>query len=270
MAIVSADGVVAAAKQQVRIQKAAVTSVASTWYSLYTAAGTPGAGAGAVGNTTTGVLVDGTATAGFPPLTTFGGGNTGYLAAVDFSNSVAGRFALKDRIFHVGAISMLALGTTTLATQPVITGRFPDAAGAGAEIWLEFVTAVSATATTITVTYTNSAGVAGRTTGASASLSGFAVSRLLQMPLQAGDTGVQKIETIVVGGTVATTGTVNVIIARPLWEGGRVKVANDGDVHGLDRTLMPVVYQTTALWPIFSADSTSTGVSELLLTVVNG
>ena len=269
MAITTADGIVAAAKQQIKIQKASVVSVAATYESIFQAAGTPGAGSLAVGNTTAGVIVDDTV-AGFPPVNSFGGGATGYIAAIDFSCSVSGRFALKDRIYAVGSISCTVLATTTLASQPVATGRMPDAAGVGCEIWVEIgATAVSATATTVTVTYTNSAGVTGRSTGAQ-SINGFAIGRLLQMPLQAGDAGVQKIETVVIGGTVATTGVLNVIIARPLWEGGRVGVANAGDVHGWDKTLLPIVYDTSALWLIYAADSTATGIVDCLITVING
>jgi len=269
MAISTADGVVGAAKQQVRIQKASVTATAASWEDIFQAAGTPGAGALSLGtNTPAGAVCDDTVT-GYPALNTFGGGATGYLAAVDYACSVPGRFALKDRIYHVGTISALSLATTTLSTQPSILARCPDGAGVGNEIWLEFVTAVSATATTVAVTYTNSSGVAGRTTGA-ISINGLILGRLLQLPLQAGDSGVQKIESIIVGGTVATTGTFNVIIARPLWEGGRVGVANGGDIHGVDKTLLPILYATSALWPMYAPDSTATGIAELLLTVING
>lgn len=58
----------------------------------------------------------------------------------------------------------------------------------------------------IAVTYTNQDGVTGRTTGTIAA-TGVApiVGRMLQLPLQAGDTGVQKIESVT--STVSTAGT---------------------------------------------------------------
>lgn len=269
MALASVDDLVTAARQQVRIVKTqTATSVANNYHTLFDRTGNPGAGSLAIGNTTTGILVTDTV-AGFPLINAFGGGATGYLQTVAFGGTVASRLALKDRIWHAGSVSMTALATTTFSGQPSATGRMPDAAGAGCEIWLEINAAVSATATTLAVGYTNSAGTAGRTTGATASLSGFVTGRLIQMPLQAGDSGVQKIESITVGGTVATTGTVNVILARPLWEGGRVLSTNSAGIHGPDATGLPVVYDTSALWPVISPDSTSTGVPELLLTIIN-
>lgn len=270
MAITTVDGWIAAARQRLSMCKTATaTTVAAQWFTLLDVAGQPGAGSLTIGNTANG-LVPTDATAGFPTIDAFGGGNTGYLGAVTFSNSVACRFELKDRLFHVGSISMTALATTTLASQPSFLGRCPDGAGVGNEIWLEFNQVVSATATTITVTYTNEAGTTGRSTGATATLSGFTTRRLLQLPLQAGDKGVSKIESVIVGGIVATTGTVNVIVARPLWSGGRVKVANDGGAHGMDTTQLPQVYADSALWPIVAADSTSSGVPDLAFVIVNG
>lgn len=270
MAITTADGLVGAARQQVLITKTgAATTVASQWHTLLNMAGNPGAGSLTIGNTTAGVLVDDTV-AGFPAINAFEAGNTGYLGAVQYANTVACRMELKDRIWHAGSVSMTALATTTFTGQPSALGRFPDGAGVGCEIWLEINTTVSATATTVAVGYTNSAGTAGRTTGATATLSGFVTGRLIQMPLQAGDVGVRKIDSVTVGGTVASAGTVNVILARPLWEAGRVPVANGGDSHGFDRTGLARMYDSTALWPVIAADSTSSGIPDFLVTIING
>lgn len=270
MAITTGDGLIAAARQLVPITKTALAStLAAQWHTLLDRAGNPGAGSLSIGNTTAGILVANTV-AGFPLLNAFGGGATGYLHSVAFANTVASRLEIKDRIWHAGSVVMTALATTTFTGQPSALGRFPDGAGVGAEIWLEINAAVSATATTVAVGYTNSAGTAGRTTGATATLASYATGRLIQMPLQAGDAGVQKIDSVTIGGTVATAGSVNVILARPLWEGGRVPVVGAGDVHGPDKTGLPIVYATTALWPIIAADSTSSGVPALLMTIING
>lgn len=270
MAITTADGLIAAARQQIPYTKTqAATSVAAQWHTLLDRAGNPGAGSLAIANTTSGVLVT-DATAGFPTINTFGPGSTGYLHTVQYGSTVAGRLELKDRLWHAGSVSATALATTTFTGQPSATGRMPDGAGVGCEIWVEINTTFSATATTVAVAYTNSDGVAARTTGASASLSGYVTGRLVQLPLQAGDKGVRQIDSVTVGGTVATAGTLNVVLARPLWEAGRVPVANGGDVHGPDRTGLVEVYDTSALWMIAAADSTSTGVPDALIAIANG
>lgn len=269
MAITSGDGYIAAAKQFARVTKTqTATTVAAQWHTLLDRNGTPGAGSLSVGNTANG-LVPTDATSGFPAINTIS--NTGYLTRVNFSNSVACRMHLYDRLFHAGSVSMTTLATTTLTSQPSFSSRIPGGTDyTSTEIWLEINTAVSATATTISVSYTNDSGTSGRTTGASASLSGFITGRLINMPLQAGDKGVQRIDSVTVGGTVATTGTFNVIIARPLATSMRVPVAGFGDILGLDRTGMPQVWDTSALWPIIAPDSTSSGAPDMLIELADG
>jgi hypothetical protein len=118
------------------------------------------------------------------------------------------------------------------------------------------------------VTYTNEAGVTGRSTGA-ISVNGLTTRRVVPMPLQAGDKGVQKIESVIVGGTVATTGTFNVIVARRLDEFD-IRVANAMDAHAWDATGAPEVFTDSALWPVVQPDSTTGGAMTLSTTVING
>jgi hypothetical protein len=268
MAITTADGWFGAAKQKFQIAKtAAVTSIAATPYSLWGTAGNPGAGTMAVGNTTAGVLFT-DATAGANLITNFAG--VGYLAAAQFRNSVTGGLQLYDRIWGAGAVSMTALATTTFTGNPVITGRLPGGNDYGdTEILIEFTTTVSATATTIAVGYTNEAGTTGRTTGASASTSGFVTPRILRMPLQAGDKGVQSINSVTVGGTVATAGAFNVLLVRRLAEFD-VRVVNGLDSQGWDQLGAPIVFQDSCLFAVAQADSTSTGTPTLAMTLING
>lgn len=271
MAITTGDGYIGAAKQLARIAKTqTATTVAAQWHTLLDRSGVPGAGSLSVGNTANG-LVPTDATAGFPTINAFGGSNTGYLTGLNFSNSVACRMHLYDRLFHVGSISLTSLATTTLTSQPSFSSRVPGGTDyTSTEIWLEINTAVSATATTVSVGYTNSDGTSGRTTGATSSLSGFITGRLVQLPLQAGDKGVQRIDSVTVGGTVASAGTVNVIVARPLVTSMRVPVTGAGDILGLDRTGMVQVWADSALWLMIAADSTSSGAPEILAEIADG
>ena len=267
MPINTGDDIIASVKQGVTLVKTATaTSVAAQWHTLWDRAGGPGAGTLTIGNTANG-LVPNDATTGAPTINNFAGGAVGYLLGVEFGSTVASRIELYDRLFHAGSYALTPTGTTNLATQPSYSARVPSGTDfKGLEIWLEVNVAIAASAVTVAVGYTNQDGTAGRVTPASASLSSFIAGRIIKMPLQAGDTGVQKIESIVIGGTAAATGSINVIVARSLWT-GRVRLANDGSVHGPDRTLMPVVYDSSCLALICSADSTSTGVPELLATI---
>lgn len=270
MAITTADGWFAAAKQKVQVVKtASFATIAGQPFSTFDVAGNPGAGSLTIGNTANG-LVPTDATAGTPIINAFGGAATGYLAAGRFRNSVTGGAVLYDRLFHAGSISMLALATTTLSAQPVFTSRLPGGTDfSNLEILLEINQAVSATATTVSVNYTNEAAVAGRTTGATASLSGFTTRRVVAMPLQAGDKGPSKIESVTVGGVVATTGTVNVIIARRLAEFD-IRVANAVDAQAWDLIGGPVIFTDSALWLVVQPDSTASGIPSLGLDIING
>lgn len=117
----------------------------------------------------------------------------------------------------------------------------------------------------VNISYINQSGVA-KTTGVVATVAGT-VGRLVQIPLASGDTGVQGITGVV--GSTATAGTFNILVMRPLWT-GRCRTANDGDVHGLDKTGMPVIYSDSALYVAVAADSTARGIPELYIEVANG
>lgn len=270
MAITTADGWFAAAKQALLIQKVtAITTVAAQPFSAWAMVGQPGAGTLALSNTTSGVLFDDTY-AGAPSVNAFGGGATGYLSMAQFRNSVTGAAMLYDRLWGAGAISLTSLGTTTFSSQPSYTGRLPGGADYGnLEILLEITTTVSATATTVSVGYTNSAGTTGRSTGASVSLSGITTPQIIRLPLQAGDQGVQQITSVTVGGTVATAGAFNVIVARRLATFD-VRVANGSDLQGWDVIGSPVVFATSCLWLVVQADSTSSGSPTCYFNVING
>ncbi|MGL5909810.1 MAG: hypothetical protein ACRCZP_07405 [Phycicoccus sp.] len=258
-----------AAGQPVAISKtASATAVASQWTSLLDVAGSPGAGSLAIGNTAAGVVPT-DATAGYPTINAFAGGATGYLAGIDWANTVACRLALFDRLWNAGSINANALATTTFTGQPSYLGRSPTSDGLGVELWLEINTAISATATTVAVNYTNEAGTSGRV-AATVSINGLGNRRMVQLALQSGDRGVRSVDGAVVGGTVATAGTFNVVAARRLFRTARVRSANDGDTRGWDGTLLAQVYADSALWLAVAPDSTATGVPEVTATIING
>jgi hypothetical protein len=267
--ITTRDGFLAAAREKIPFTKTASrTTIASAWFSLFDLAGEPGAGTLAAGNIANGVVPT-DQTPGCPAINSFGASATGYLAGIAFGSTVACRLRLHDRLFHAGAYAFNA--DQTLSSQPSIAARCPDYGGgatfgAGNQIWIEAVTAFSGNLS-IAITYTNERGETGRSAGTVATGIAPTVGRLLQLPLQAGDSGVQKIDSVI--ASVATAGTFNVLIVRPLFA-GRVMIANDADVYGPDKTGMPVIYADSALQAIVSADSTSSGLPDLLMDIING
>lgn len=266
MAITTRDGLIAAMATAQHVEhnrQAARTTVAGIWFSLFDVAGQPGAGTLAGTSTTAGVVPDDT-TAGCPAINAFTGSNTGYLSKYEYSSTVAGVGMLCDMLWKGGAYAFNA--SVTVTSPPSYSARIPGADYKGTQIWLETVTAFTGNQS-IAVTYTNQDGVTGRTTGTVATGVNPQLGRMLRLPLQAGDSGVQKIESVT--STVSTVGTFNVLVLRPLAT-GRARQLNDLTSKGPDLTGLPVVFATSAFVVLVKTDSTASGVPEARFTVVNG
>lgn len=261
MTISSLNDYMAANKQLVNITKtASITSVAAMPFTVFNQVGTPGAGTFAGTDTAAGVVPT-DATAGCPTINSFGGGNTGYITSVIFSNTVASRIRLYDCLFKAGAYNYNA--SVSLANQPSFSSRVPDANYAGLELWIEAVTAFTGNLS-IAITYTDQAGGTGHTTGTVATGLAPTAGRMIQLPFAAGDCGIQKVESVT--ATVSAAGTFNVLVLRPLWE-GRVRSANDGDNHDFLKTGLVRIYDNSALMIQVAADSTATGIPSVLVEV---
>lgn len=264
MAIASLDNYIAAAKQRaIWAKTGSRTTIAQAWYSLFDIAGSPGAGTLAGSSTANGVVPT-DATAGYPVINAFGGGATGYLSKVEYGWSVAGRIAVFDRLFLAGAYAFNA--NTALSSQPSFSGRLPGTDYKDLEIWVEQVTAATGNQA-VNVTYTNDGGTGSRTTGATGIGAAPAVGRCWQLPLQAGDAGVQKIDNVT--GSVASAGTFNVMVLRPIWS-ARALFVGHGDVHDFRKTGLVQLFADSALYVLIATDSTASGLPQLTLEVANG
>ncbi len=237
------------------------TLIAAMPYTVFDIAGSPGAGVLNVGNTANG-LVPTDAVAGYPIIPSFAG-QTGYLARVEYGSSVPCCFDVYDRLFVAGAYAYNA--NVTLASQPGFSGRLPNAGVyTGLQLWIEAVTAFTGVCN-IRITYLDQDGNAGDT-GVVATLA-LPIGRCYQIPLAAGDNGIQRINSVV--GSTASAGTFNVMIMRPLWF-GRVFTANGGDVHDILRTGFPKIFEDSALYTILYCDSTAVGLPDITFQVATG
>lgn len=264
MAITTLDGVIAAAKQRILMYKSTNrTAVASYPFSVFDIAGNPGAGTLAGTSTTTGTVPT-DATAGCPIINAFGGGATGYVSRIEGSNIVSCRIALYDMLWKAGAY---AFNVSTSGNSPTsFSSRIPGGTDyTGLELWYEQVT-VGTLVQNVNVTYNDENG-ASSTTGAYAMPLAMIVGRMQQIPLAAGDKGIQGVTGVV--GTVASAGTFNLLIMRPLGE-VRIRVANDHVVQDLLATGMPQVFADSALRVVVTADSTATQLPELVVDIING
>jgi hypothetical protein len=91
---------------------------------------------------------------------------------------------------------------------------------------------------------------------------------MIPLPLQAGDTGVRKIESVIVGGAT-NTGTFNVIILRRLSELSvqQIDVGQTFDAFDLG---MPEIYADACLALMVLMNTTNSGVPLLALDIVSG
>lgn len=264
MTITSFDGFIASEKQPISITKTASrVAIATGWFGTRDLAGNPGAGVLAIGNTANGIVPT-DATAGHPLINAFAGGAKGYLAQVEFGSSVACRMKLLDRLFSAGAYAFNA--NTALASQPSYASRVNGGTDfTDTQIWIEAVTAFTGNPT-FTITYTDQGGATGNI-ATNALTFAPTIGRWVQMPLASGDTGIQKITNI--AASVATVGTFNVHVVRPLWS-GRCKIAGDGDNHDLAKTGMPEMYADSAFELIIAPDSTATGIPDIEMVIASG
>jgi hypothetical protein len=262
MAITTLDQLVAAFPGQLlAFTKASVASVAGAFISLWAAAGQPGAGSLAIGNTTTGVIPT-DATAGAFPFSNPGGGNLSYLARAVVAAATTGTLVWYDRLWHGGSYTP-ANGNISTTTTTAIDR---DSTGAGAELWAEINTGLSAVALTLTVTYVNQAGTGGRTATCAIPASAIA-SRMFPFVLQAGDSGIRQITNI--AGNAAPTGSFNLVILRRLAElpVAAAAVATSQDYAALG---LPRVYDDACIAAFMNTNTTSSGALSGSLSLVQG
>ncbi len=262
----SLDDYIASKKQVVPLIKTTTrTTVATGWFSMFDVAGQPGAGVLAGGEASPPDLgvgrVPTDAIPGYPDIRAFDAGATGYLSRIEFANTVACRLALFDRLWVGGAYGF---GAAQAVTSPSFSSRVPDGDYRALELWVEQVTAATGNQA-VNISYLDQDGNAG-STGAVGIGAAPTVGRCWQLPLAAGDSGLQSITNV--AGSVATAGTFNVMVLRPLWQ-GRIIAANAGEIHDMLRTGLPRLYEDSALFMLVNADSTSSGLPDLALEIAN-
>lgn len=193
-----------------RIDSAAANAtVAGKWTSLWRYNKSRG-GSGAVPSTP---VAPDNATRGGLMHTDASGGRDKWLLGQGAISSSPGALLLYDRLLHDGGMV-----SNTTSAQTVGGTLTRNTGGEGNQIWAEIYTLIGTTATTITASYTNQAGVSGRTTKpvAIGGTGNREPERMLPLPLQDGDTGVQSVQTISLTATTGTAGNIGITIMKPI------------------------------------------------------
>jgi hypothetical protein len=176
-----------------------------------------------------------------------------------------GMIMLCDRLSHQGGLS----GTSTVAQ----TTNLPTAAltryttGEGVWIALEIYTAVGATATTVSCSYTNQDGTAGRTSELTVfGGTGFnGVGRFIILPFQSGDTGARSVQSVTLTASTATAGNFGVTLFKPLLFLPTPSLGSQQLLFDSVQTLatqMPVVENDACLFYVLSGGTTASGVMQ--------
>jgi hypothetical protein len=191
---------------------------------MWGVAGSPGAGA--FDTTLNGVTLDSTATGAIPRANPASGKAYVFgLSANAGTNGAAqsGVFWLIDRLWHNGGFTITATTAQTIVS-PTWPSRCPTSAiddtpstgGYSVLLGLEVSVATGAGTPTATISYTNSAGTAGRS-GAmiAAGQASSPAQSFYPIGLQAGDTGVRSVQSLTLSATW-TSGTINLVAYRIL------------------------------------------------------
>lgn len=264
MAILNQNDLVeamAGGRQGRPFRKDSITTVAGIMYSLWKATGRPQAGA----TPTTAAVCD-LANAGGILHTDAGGGNTLYLGRASFSSTVAGTLVLYDRLIHMGGLDGTSVGTQTVSTPALPSGRC-DPNGLDVQCFLEWYTATGASARTATINYTDQGGASGTTT---ASLhASVAASALIEVVPASGDSGFRDIDDLTLSASTGTAGNFGVTLARKLIE-IPIGLANvGGDRSGFEMNL-PIIPADACLWLVWMPSTTSSGIVTGQLDLIEG
>lgn len=254
MAITTLDGVVAGLQTPQYFAKFGTGGVASRFTSFFIANGIPGK---AVIST---AGLGGEALTSYPgkiPFTNAPVGQKSYLAKFLCGGTGSGIFMLCDRVWHNNGFNVTTTGSQAFTGCPNFDRDINNAAGVGEGIYIgvEHYSAVNS-AGSINVTYTNSAGVSGRT-GTLTLNSSMVATNFTSFTLAAEDTGVRSIQSAAIT-TAAASGTLSFVAYRPIALIGFVSQNASASVDALTSGF-PEIYNNSVLFVV--GVGSSAGVS---------
>lgn len=206
-------------------------------------------------------------TAAVPTNTTAGAlgqqnGDSGglYLVGGRFNAMNPGVYLICDRLSHQGGLSGTTTGAQTTNLGTAALTRYTS--GVGVMMMATIYTAVGTTATTITVSYTDTTPTSGRTSPLVVfGGTGFReASRGVILPLAAGDVGVTSVQSVTLAASTTTAGNFGITLFKPLFavivdEMNSVCVADL--VTGKSGGGIPEVVDNACLFPMYFGVSTN-------------
>jgi hypothetical protein len=247
----------------------AAPEAAGIWHSHHASTGTPGAwspGTPGVGGRAT----DGTTLAddGVLKLPTAGAGLSLYLAQLQTVATVACQIVIMDYLWVNTGLS-----PTTTTAQTVTSVAFPardiesttSGNGVGLAILVTTATTNAGAVTTITASYTDNHGNAGRTATMASFPATAVAGTLIPFQLAAGDEGVRAVASITLGTTLGG-GAISLVAYRPIAVSPN-PVAQISSVNNLSPEGIKIE-QSAALIPVQYATATTATTLQLWAQVV--
>lgn len=215
MSITTIDDIVASLASRQRqnyIKVLTAPKAAGSYQSAWLAAGKPGAGAASPAfNAGSGYTCDRTTTGA---LGQANGSTQNWLARMTAMSSQIGTLILADRLWSCSGMGFAA-STYTVTTPGSLPARITDS-GVGCELWVEQFVAAGAASGTLTANYLNTA-AASKSGVIAAVVSAPVAGQMQPVPLQAGDTGISQL-TSVVNNATWTSGTWGMTILKRVAE----------------------------------------------------
>ncbi len=266
MSITTLDGIIGGVDQLRSYGKASSTAkAAGTFQSLWLTAGQPTSGtAPAVAtmaiptNATTGAFYFTNPTS--PALT--------YMSKVSLTASTIGTMIIYDRVGHSGILNG-TLTTAQAVNGSTIDRNYTGVLGEDVEMFVEWYTATGATASNITVSYTNEQGVSGRTTVSTAFQATPVVGQMLPLPLASGDRGVQSVQSVTLSASTGTAGAFGITLVKRIAE-IPITIANGGVVLDPFALGMPQIKDNACIAMMVLCSTTSTGYITGTINLVQG
>lgn len=216
MAITSKATLQTGLQRNKNLIKTLTAATVTRWWSSFYAAGIPAAAVAPTPGLAGAAL---TSYGGQIPFENPVSGNAYLASIVENSGSVAGSMMMivADRLWHNSGFT-ITITTAQTVNSVAWPARDANAStnGEGVYIGVEVSGATGAGTPTLTMSYTNQAGTAGRTaTNVLATIASAAQGSFWVLGLQAGDTGVRSVQSFTLSATW-TSGTIHLVAFRIL------------------------------------------------------
>lgn len=267
MALTSVSSVLSGLQYPRQIAKSATgTLVAGRPHSLFYTAGIPGAGVaptpgigGEVLTTLSGQIPFSNPVSGETRLAKFGGMAT-----------QAGRLLLCDRLWQNSGITITSTSEQAFTGSATIPARDANGLATGDQVYagVEVSSATGAGTPTLTLKYTNQAGTTGQTaTNYVSTVASSIAGTFYPIGLAAGDTGIQKAESLTLSATW-TSGTIHVVLYRVICELDlQAQIPNSVDYLSSG---FPKLHNNSVPFLVFVPNTTTTSVITSTVTFAQG